>query len=121
MPDLGGKSDQFETGHLEYTQMVRWGNFDKAAGWIAQESAEKFLADAAVAEKLRFTDYNILNKNLNSEDWTATVTVRYEMHLVDELINRTVTEKQNWKFNQTADRWELNTNLFEVIEAARDE
>lgn len=118
MPDWSGHGDEFETAQLEYAQMVRWGNFDKAAGWVERESAEAFLKGAADAADLRFTDYEVVRKNMDATDWTAQVTVRYEVHRANELISTTFLEKQTWKYNETARHWEVNTNLFEAIEAA---
>ncbi len=115
MSNVATKTEQFDTAQLEYTQMIRWGRFDDATVWVAEDAAEEFLAQSAAQENLRVTDYKVLRTNLNNTEWTATVIVRYELHLLDQLINKTVTEKQSWQFNTTANRWEVNTNLFEVI------
>ena len=119
-PDWGGHVEEFEIEHVKYAQMIRWGQFDKAATWITQESVEEFLKQAGEAETIRFTDYKIIRTDIKREDWTAQVMVRYEMHRVDELINQMITEKQSWKFNEEAERWELNTDLFEVLKPALD-
>lgn len=118
MPSFTGYAEDFERAQPEYTQMVRWGSFEKAAGWVETESVETFLQKSANAADIRFTDYAVLRKDLDHENWTAQVTVRYEVHRANELISTNVLEKQTWEFDKTENRWAVNTNLFEAIEAA---
>jgi hypothetical protein len=88
---LGWKKD-FREAQRDYTQSVRW--FEVAARFVDPEVREAFLTEAATLAGLRFTDYRVTVVKLESH--SATAHVSYRLYDVTALIERTVTETQEW-------------------------
>ena len=90
---LGWKQD-FREAQRDYTQSVRWGEFEVAARYVDPELRQAFLIEAATLAGVRFTDYHVTVVKLESE--IATAHVSYRLYDVTALIERTVTETQEW-------------------------
>jgi hypothetical protein len=107
--------DDFNDSMKHFTQYVRWGNFQGAALFVVDEQQDDFLELAPQISDVRFTDYEILRKDLNDERSEATVDVIFTGYRLSSPISRTVRLHQTWK--RTGRDWKVTVELGPMREA----
>jgi hypothetical protein len=110
------REDEFTDAMRTFTQYVRWGNFNGAALYVVDEQQDGFMELAPQLTDLRFTDYEILRKDLNEERTAATVDVVLTAYRLSSPISRTIRLHQAWK--RTDDNeWKVSIELGPMREA----
>ena len=107
--------DVFNETVRQFTQYVRWGNFQGAAAFLAEEQQDELLALAPQLSDVRFTDYEILRKDLNETRDAGTVDVVYTGYRLSSPISRTMRLHQVW--TRTDGRWSVAIELDPMREA----
>jgi hypothetical protein len=110
------REDDFTDAMRTFTQYVRWGNFNGAAQYIVEEQKDGFMALAPQLTDLRFTDYEILRKDLNEERTEATVDAVLTAYRLSSPISRTIRLHQVWKRTESND-WKVSVELDPMREA----
>ena len=85
-----------EYAQNRYTVLVRWSNFEKAAGFVDPELRDAFLAGAPSLREFRFTEYESQPFELDDARTTATVEVTYYAYLPSSPVEQEVRETQVW-------------------------
>jgi hypothetical protein len=98
---------------LNYTQCVRWANFEKAQGFVAPEARREFQARASELGGLRFTDYRLLSVDLGPDKKSATAHVTYIAYRPASPVAVAFDEEQRWELKDGI--WVVNP----VLTAAR--
>ena len=109
--DPWGHRRNLEDAQRSYTQMVRWGDFERASEWVDPEERGRFLADAERLAEVRVTDYEIGSLDLDDEGGAATVRVSYRAYHLATLVEREVLEVQSWYFDGDTGRWQVRPTL----------
>lgn len=108
--------DTFEENMRKFTQYVRWGNFNGAALYVVDEQQDDLLELAPQLSDVRFTDYEILRKDLNDERNEAVVDVVFTGYRLSSPISRTMRLHQVWKRTGLSD-WRVTIELGPMREA----
>ena len=109
--DLLDRRGDFETSQHEYTQSIRWGAFEKARQFVAEDAIERWDASRPLLSNVRFTEYAMRSNEFNIEQMTATVHVTYNGYKVNSLVERTVEETQEWSRDPVSGQWQVRPDL----------
>ena len=102
--------DSFTDSVRTFTQYVRWGNFSGAATYVAEEQQDEFIELAPQISDVRFTDYEILRKDLNDERTEGTVDIVFTGYRLSSPISRTMRLHQVWKRTDSSE-WKVTVEL----------
>jgi len=108
--------DLFEESMRTFTQYVRWGNFNGAALYVVDEQQDELLALAPQLSDVRFTDYEILRKDLNDDRNEGKVDVVFTGYRLSSPISRTMRLHQEWKRTGMSE-WRVTIELGPLREA----
>jgi hypothetical protein len=109
--DLMDHEGDFEDIHKKYTQDIRWGDYEKASVFVADEDLDGFKAQIPQLEDIRFTDYEIREHDYEVERDTATVRVTYHGYSIKTMVERSVEETQEWEIIPDTREWRVRPNL----------
>jgi hypothetical protein len=104
------RSDTFK----QYESMVRWSQWDNAVEFIAPDYLEEHPVSRLDMDRLRLfrvTQYTPRSIELYDGGMAARQTVEIRMFNVNQAIERTVIDEQDWHYNPTRQRWELHSGL----------
>ncbi len=90
-----GRENSLEEAQRRYTQLVRWGEIEKASAFVVPELQEAFLLHGPQLDALRFTDFETGSIEYADED-SATVTVTYHAYSEATFLENPIREKQEW-------------------------
>ncbi len=102
--------DIFREKQRKFSQYVRWGNVQGAAAFLVPEQRDEFMALAPQLADVRFSDYEILQLDLNDAMNEASVDVLYTGYRLSYPVSRTMVMKQTWKRTGTND-WQVEVEL----------
>ncbi len=91
------RGDAFDEAQKRFTRMIRWGQIEKAASYVAEDAREQFLADAPALQGVRFTDYEVLVIDLEDGLRTGTVEVLFYGYRMPVMVEKTVAMTQEWE------------------------
>lgn len=90
-----GRENALEETQRRYTQLVRWGEIEKASAFVEEDEREALLAYGPRLESIRFTDFEIGTIEYQGTD-DATVTVTYLAYSLATAIEKEISEEQTW-------------------------
>ena len=109
-----GRQDALEEAQQRYTDLVRWGELEKAGMFVDPELRAEYLRLAPSFEALRITDFEIGDIVYDEND--ATVSVVYKGYVPAQLIERTAREEQAWYREEgLANTWRVRPQLAQVL------
>ena len=85
-----------EESQHRYTVLVRFGDFEKASGFVEPALRDEYLANFPDFREIRFTEYDSGRVAIDSAKATATIEVRYYAYTPASPIEMTVSETQEW-------------------------
>jgi hypothetical protein len=92
-----------------YGQAIRWGYYDAAIAFLEPETREGF--DPEALSNIRVTGYEVLQPAVISPEETAAQLVRIEYVLQDEQRVKTLSERQDWRWDKDDGAWWLHSGL----------
>ena len=110
------REDEFVDHMRTFTQYMRWGNFNGASTYVVEDQKDEFLSLAPQLSDVRFTDYEILRRDLNEERTKATVDVVLTGYRLSSPVSRTVRLRQEWQ-RTPSNTWEVRVELGPMLEA----
>lgn len=109
-----------EKAQRRYTELIRWGEVEKASRFVDPELVDEFLALAGTMGNLRITDFE--TGEIQFADDAAVVAVTYRGYAVSEFIERTAREEQDWyRDGGLTDPWRVRPQLRRVVATLRGE
>lgn len=94
----------------EYTNMVRWGDLERAERFVAADCLDDFKRAASGFDELRVTDHEIGDIEYTGEG-TAHVTVTYKGYSIARLVEHTSRERQEWVRDGMDNDWQVRPQL----------
>jgi len=80
-----------------YTKMVRWGEYERAAAFVAPDKRERFTEITRDLEGYRFTDYELGPVRYGEAGAHARVHVTYRYYDEATLVEEVIEEEQTWR------------------------
>ncbi len=113
-----GRQDALEEAQQKYTELVRWGDIERAGKFVDPAMRDGFLRLSKQLEQLRITDFEI--GDIEHGDKSAVVTVTYQGYSVATLIERSARERQKWYREEGfANVWRVRPELADVVATLR--
>jgi hypothetical protein len=121
LADPLGRENSLEEAQRRYTQLVRWGDIEKASAYVDPELHEAFLAHGPQLELLRFTDFEVGSIEYGDDD-SATVTVTYRAYSETTFVERSIREEQQWhREGGLANTWRVRSELPALLAGLKGE
>lgn len=118
---VGSRQDLRDITLSAYAGAIRWGHIDDALGMVDPDYASEHPMSAlarARFDQVEFTGYQVKGTQMLSE----TELVRMvEIRLVNRhtLVERTVQEREHWRWDEATGRWWLTTGLPDISSPQR--
>jgi hypothetical protein len=110
-----GRRTAFDDSQREYTQLVRWGEIEKASRYVDPAQRTEFREQAAALDGIRITDFAITD--VDYQDAAASVSVTYEGYSLDSLVERRIREQQDWYRVGSTNTWRVRSEVAAVTGA----
>ena len=98
----------------QYETIIRWSQWDAAADFISPEYLAEHPISRLDMDRLRLfkvTAYTLRSTNIMDEGLTALQTVEIKLFNSRQAVERTIIDEQEWRYNETAERWLLHSPL----------
>jgi hypothetical protein len=114
--DPSGKHRTFEIAQQRYTELVRWGELERASAYVAPDSREEFLKEASQMRGVRVTDFDSGTPEFLDDANTATVTVVYFTYSETTLVAKQIREEQEWyREDGIKNQWLVRPDLRQIV------
>ena len=111
-----GKQNSLEKSQRRYTELVRWGEIERASAFVDPELQDEFLDYAAAIQGIRFTDFESGIPRFADGNDSASVTVIYHAYSLSTLVEKRVREKQEWfREGGPANLWRVRPDLRQIV------
>lgn len=111
LADPLGRENALEETQRRYTQLVRWGEIEKASAFVEEDDRDALMAHGPRLESIRFTDYETGTIEYQTSD-EATVTVTYRAYSLATALEQEISEKQEWTREPgLANVWHVRSEL----------
>ncbi len=111
-----GKKNSLEDSQRRYTELVRWGEIERASAFVDPELQDAFLDHTKAIQKIRFTDFESGPPRFKDGNNSASVTVVYHAYSLSTLVEKRIREKQEWyREVGPANEWRVRPNLRKII------
>lgn len=110
------KQSPLDQALYEYVSVIRWSDFDRALGFIDPLSLEVDPLDSIELERLK--QYQVTGYDVRTSNWPSEV--EYQQDVEIRVVNkhtqseRTIIDRQRWRWDDQADRWWLVSGLPDV-------
>lgn len=105
------KLGSLELSTDKYENAVRWGYFEMADGFRNGSDKDMQSTDFSELKKIRVTSYEILNRTISEDYLKATQYVEIKYYYIDQMIEKTILDKQIWKYDDDRKTWFLHGDL----------
>ncbi len=111
-----GKKNSLEDSQRRYTELVRWGEIERASAFVDPELQDEYLDIAAAVQNIRFTDFESGIPRFADGNDSASVTVVYHAYSLSTLVEKRIRETQEWyREIGPANEWRVRPNLRQII------
>jgi hypothetical protein len=114
-----GKQKELDTALKQYESMIRWSQWDGAVQSLSPESLEKHPVTSLDIERLRqfrVTNYTIRSSLPYDDGNGLKQTVEIRLFNRNQATERSIIDMQDWKYNEQAKVWLLETGLPDVTQ-----
>lgn len=94
-----------------YTDSIRWGNFDVAAGLLRRRDGGATSATVRVPAEVRVSAYGSSILSVNEERNEATVATSFDYYFPDSNKVRTISQTDLWWFDPGTEQWYMDGSL----------
>lgn len=111
------KMDKLDLATRTYGKAIRWSHFDSAEAFLSPESPRLTEAEREALEKgIRVTSYEPAEQVMTPDLIRTTISVKIAYLLDGSNRLRTITDRQNWRYDEEAKRWYLEGSLPDFTE-----
>lgn len=102
---------QFEDVSSSYEHAIRWGHYDVAKGFRKRQETEHGAWHVDNLDKIRVTSYELLGSNSSEDKLRVHQAVKIRYFNADQMIEKTLIDKQVWEYDDTEKAWYLKSGL----------
>ena len=110
-----GRKYSLENVQRRYTELIRWGEFHRAAEFVDPDVLEEFEALASAFTNISITDYEVSRIALDEEKKSATVRVTYHGYRAGLFVEKPLRETQTW-VRESGNHWKVRPELAQLVE-----
>ena len=111
-----GKKNALEESQRRYTELVRWGEIERASAFVDPELQDEYLSHAARLRNVRFTDFESGPPRFAHGNDSASVIVVYHAYSLLTLVEKQIREKQEWyREGGPKNQWRVRPALQQVV------
>jgi hypothetical protein len=114
--DPMGRERALEESQRRYTNLMRWGEIEKAAEFVDPALRQEFLGQAAEFEGIRITDFEIGSIRFDADD-EASVKVTYRGYSVGTFLEQPIHEHQKWFRTGIGNAWWVRPEIEGIVGA----
>lgn len=103
--------NQFDMVAKSYESAISSEDFEMAASFLSKQNSQKkvVLPDKKFLKKIKITSYELLNRKMNNEKFTAEQTVEIKYYNTNTFIEKVIPDNQIWIYESNS--WSLSTGL----------
>lgn len=105
------RANKLQEATQAYMSSLRWGYYDLASQMIANRESAPEPIDFDFLKKIHVTSYDTLNQFSNPALDSVQYWVQINYYHIDYGTVRSITDHQNWRYDEEAERWFLDGNL----------
>jgi len=97
-----------------YETMVRWSQWDSVAEFLAPEYLDQHPISRLEMDRLRLfrvTQYTVRSTNVSADGMTTRQTVEIRLFNINQAIERTIIDEQEWRYDPDIQTWRLYSGL----------
>jgi hypothetical protein len=114
--DPSGRQNSLEESQQRYTELVRWGEIERASVFVDPDLQDEYLDHAIAIRSIRFTDFESGVPNFKEGNNSASVTVVYHAYSLSTLVEKQIREKQEWyREDGPANQWRVRPTLPKIV------
>jgi hypothetical protein len=102
---------QFEDISSSYEHAIRWGQYDVAKGFRKKQETDHEAWRIDKLDKIRVTSYELLSSNSSEDKLRVHQAVKIRYFNADQMIEKTLIDKQLWEYDDTEKAWYLQSGL----------
>ncbi len=111
-----GKRNALEESQRRYTELVRWGEIERASAFVDPELKDEYLGYSAAIQNIRFTDFESGPARFSDGNNSAIVAVIYHAYSLSTLVEKRIRENQEWyREGGPANLWRVRPNLRQIV------
>ena len=111
-----GRKQALEDSQRRYTNLIRWGDIEKASEFVDPALRQDFLGYAEELESMRVTDFEIGTIRYDADD-SAHVKVTYHGYSVGTFLEKPIREQQRWFREDGSSEWWVQPEIEGLISA----
>lgn len=101
----------FEDITEAYGNAIRWGKYELASGFRDNKGREEEKPDFEYLKNIKVTSYELKAVNISKDGNAVQQDVEIEFYRIDQYIEKTITDRQLWKYDEEEERWFLHSEL----------
>ena len=118
LADPDGRENSLEEIQRKYTQLIRWGEIERASVFVDPEKREGFLSYTDAFESIRITDFDTGELSFDVESETATVEVTYHAYSLITMLEKKIRASQEWYREEGLENtWRVQPELEGIVQA----
>jgi len=94
-----------------YSDLVRWGEIERASAIVDPEQRDAYLASAPDPKRIRFTDYEVRTPEIDEESGTSSVVVTYTAYGLHTPFEIEIEEAQEWYRDGFQNKWRVRSTF----------
>lgn len=102
--------DSLERISVLYEKTLRWGSYEEAVLFM-EGGPEQQITNIEELKEFKVTSYELLSRDISPDMFNAQQTVEIKYYHNQYLIERTLVDRQVWKYNSESKTWLLNSGL----------
>jgi hypothetical protein len=102
---------QFQDVSSSYEHAIRWGDYDVASSFRKKQETDHEAQHVDKLDKIRVTSYELLSVNLSEDNLRVHQAVKIRYFNADQMIEKTLIDKQLWEYDETEKAWFLQSGL----------
>lgn len=116
LADPMGTQKALEKAQRHYTELVRWGELERASEFVDPALQAEYLTQAEAFHGVRFTDFESGKMQMGEDRQTATALVVYHAYSTATLVEKSIREHQQWyRDKEGFNEWRVRPQLRQVI------
>ncbi len=105
------QQEQFEIASHVYEQALLLGKYEVANGFRKEQASGNKPLNFERLRKIKVTSYELRAIKVTKDKSLVNQTVEIKYYHLDYLIEKTIIDKQRWKYNSVEKRWYLQSGL----------